>query len=403
MKAYLPTYTRAPRTFLEYSDLLIASEQRFRFHQELLAKGSNSAQSLADAYRIPLTDPMQKRQIAEDHASYYAYMMASLKNAETKLRFAAHEAALFLQRLRTGQVPISLIPRYFWGDLEIRDKVLAGWNDSRGVGTMDFETAFQAFDGQGMMKMNGGIVELTCDEVYRFCAKAFQTKVMSHIARQTKSIARNQTLVNSLIEDFEKLIEPEKEPPITLDKLEHLQKRSFPPCMHRIYSSLKKSGSLGFKGQFELSLFLKGLGLDAEQQEEFWKQLKEPGGVNIKAIYGDGEKDSYCPHSCVTMTTRERPKSVYQIQGCPFRYMAKSEMKMYLKKIDRGVTQSDIEDIVAKMPSQPQIACRLFFDSIFPDHPFPETQVTHPVEFFRESELRIKNLTTIQKVETSDQ
>jgi hypothetical protein len=104
----------------------------------------------------------------------------------------------------------------------------------------------------------------------------------------------------------------------------------------------------------------------------------------------DAHGKDYSPHCCVTMIMRECPKNVYQVQGCPFRYMAKSELKMYLRKMGRGARKEDIEAIGAKVPDHPQVACRLFFDAIFPDEHLDGAGITHPVEFFIESERRIK-------------
>ena len=373
---------------LAYSELLDAAEKRYRFHEDV--KSGKDVAAAAAEHGVVVEGPARKDVVAADHVAYYAYMMASLRSHETKVQFAENEAALFLQRLQISRVPVKAIPRYFWCDLEARDRVLEVWDEARDVGMMEFESAFELFDAQKMEMVDGRAVVRSKD-VYRFCAKMFQTKVMGHIQRQTKSIARNCTVVDALVNDFAKRIEPVEEPLVTLETLDQAQQRSFPPCMYRIYDSLKKSGMLAFKGQFELSLFLKGLGLSEQQQEEFWKCSKKPESVNIKTIYGlDEQGKDYCPHSCVTMATRERPKSVYQVQGCPFRYMARSEMKMYLKKIGRGSAKTDIEDILGKMPTQPQIACRMFFDSVFPNSPFPDTAMSHPVEFFKESEKRIR-------------
>ena len=171
-----------------------------------------------------------------------------------------------------------------------------------------------------------------------------------------------------------------------------MYKRSFPPCMYRIYESLKKSKILTFKAHFELALFLKGCGLDYNSQSVFWKIAKDPNLVNLKSVFGiGGAGKDYCPHSCVTMITREYPKNIYQTQGCPFRYMAKSEMKIYLKKINNAPRVSDLDLIISKVPDHPQVACRLFFDSIHKDSPFEKTGIAHPVEYFIQSEKRFKS------------
>jgi hypothetical protein len=159
--------------------------------------------------------------------------------------------------------------------------------------------------------------------------------------------------------------------------------------MFRILDILKKSKTLTFKAQFELSLFLKGLGLDYYDQCDFWKDFV--CHLNMTSVYGmDDHGKDYSPHCCVTMIMRECPKSIYQMQGCPFRYMARAEMKMYLRKMDRGLRKDDIDAIAGKVPDHPQVACRLFFDAMFPNEQLVNAGLSHPVEFFIESERRIK-------------
>jgi DNA primase large subunit len=156
--------------------------------------------------------------------------------------------------------------------------------------------------------------------------------------------------------------------------------------MARILDHLRRFGTLTFKAEFELSLFLKGIGLEPDAQAQFWHDAKFSGMVNITIVYA---KD-YAPHCCATMVTRECPKTVSEVQGCPFRCVARSEMKKYLGRTGWNIEKHDIEEIAGQMPEHPQVACRMLFNAVFPNESLENEGVSHPVEFFVESEKRIK-------------
>jgi hypothetical protein len=73
------------------------------------------------------------------------------------------------------------------------------------------------------------------------------------------------------------------------------------------------------------------------------------------------------------------------IQGCPFDTVPKPELKVFLKKMRRGVKHSEIEELVHLGP---QAACTKFFNGSFEDLPYRE-EITRPTEFFHESEKRL--------------
>ena len=88
---------------------------------------------------------------------------------------------------------------------------------------------------------------------------------------------------------------------------------------------------------------------------------------------------------------QDNPENPYQIQGCPFRYMMRAELKMYLKKMGRNVTNNIINELVQQVPEHPQVACRMFFDGCFPNNTYPYAGISHPIQYFKESETRLKH------------
>lgn len=422
---YIPIYSHSPSIELSYSDILKLAIQRAQFHERLKNEEKhynldyNMLRSIGIEFGIPFKRlTTNEPDIVIDQLSFFSLMMALLGDGideEIKKDFIKKEQRLMLYRLRTSKLSITEIDSKFWPDVNLRNTLILSYYEDKsqkknnnenidkrsfcdcenrndcdnGYFLLDFEIAFKYFK-PAKLNLKDGFAVLTIDDVYKIVVINYGKKLHKKLNKNSKK--SNLPLIESLWIDFSAALVKNKESLLTLSNIEEVSKRSFPPCMYRIYESLKKSKILTFKAHFELALFLKGCGLDYYAQTDFWKLSKDPNLVNLKSIFGiGGMGKDYCPHSCVTMITREYPKNIYQTQGCPFRYMAKSEMKLYLKKINNGPRVSDLEKIVSKVPDHPQVACRLFFDSIHKDFPFEKTAVSHPVEYFIQSENRIRS------------
>lgn len=422
---YLPTYSKSPSIELSYSDILKLAIQRDDFHERLKheEKQYNLDYTMLRSIGIEFGIPFKRlatneNDIVYDQLSFFSLMMTILgekTNEEIKNKYIKKEQKLMLYRLRASKLSIIEIDSKFWPDVNLRNIIIDsyvkedkqsqddynGKNDKSnfydcenrnncGYFELDFELAYQFFNPT-KLRLKNGFAILTIDDIYKIVAINFGKKLNKKLNKYSKKKDKIPA-IESLWIDFSAASQKNKEHLLTLDNFEEVYKRSFPPCMYRIYESLKKSKILTFKAHFELALFLKGCGLDYFAQSEFWKIAKDPNLVNLKSVFGiAGVGKDYCPHSCVTMITREYPKNIYQTQGCPFRYMAKSEMKLNLKKINNAPRVSDLEIIVSKVPDHPQVACRLFFDSIHKDNPYEKTGISHPVDYFIQSEKRIRS------------
>lgn len=392
---YIPTYSRAPKKELEYQDILARAENRYNFHRRLAFESKKrdlnygDLRCLAIEFKIPFkTFTTNKLDITDDHFSFFSLMMVSLDRKEG---FIKDEARLFLYRLKASGLSSVEIPDKFWTDKELRTKIIAG-GCTEDVYRINFVDAFQYFDPTELNIQNGYAV-LTIENIYDIVVHMFKERLMKKLKKFETSNEKNLPLIEALTSEFIAATKPKKEPYITLETYEEISQRSFPLCMLRISEAFKKSGILTFKARFELCLFLKGLGFDYYTQDEFWQRAKDPTLVNLKTIYGmsDGHVN-YSPHACLSMINRETPKNVYQIQGCPFRFMAKSEFKMYAKKTKKSLRNADIEAIADKVPDHPQLACRMLFDALYKDKPFKKPGMNHPVEYFVQSEKRIKSM-----------
>ncbi|EPY73223.1 hypothetical protein CB1_025522025 [Camelus ferus] len=59
---------------------------------------------------------------------------------------------------------------------------------------------------------------------------------------------------------------------ISLDQIDSLSTKSFPPCMRQLHKALRENHHLRHGGRMQYGLFLKGIGLTLEQALQFWKQ-----------------------------------------------------------------------------------------------------------------------------------
>ena len=102
---------------------------------------------------------------------------------------------------------------------------------------------------------------------------------------------------------------------ITADMVEDLV-MYFPPCMAMLYRKLKRDKKLKHNDRFQLSLFLKDIGLGVEEQVKFWAAIYSghktggPGGnlwadkrakysYGIRHMYGlEGRRVEYKSKSC---------------------------------------------------------------------------------------------------------
>jgi DNA primase large subunit len=210
------------------------------------------------------------------------------------------------------------------------------------------------------------------------------------------------TLATSLAAELNKLCHSTSV--LGLDNLDELACRSFPPCMARVLAALRRDHWATFKGRFELALFMKALGLDYFAQHNFWKaalrratpedewHFQSQVVLVLRQMYGlDDAEDDYAPHRCVCIVNHDAPPKKTMVQGCPFAALPKAELKVFLKTLRRGVAHADIEELTQFVPDRPAAACVAFFNGTFGDVPFKGDAFERPVDYFNESEWRMRN------------
>jgi DNA primase large subunit len=199
-------------------------------------------------------------EIEADRLSFFSLMMSSLQSDDARVAFSASEERLLYYRLVFSGVSAVQIDNYFWPSSAARAVILshsrlAGEDE---VFVLPFEEALTILEPAEVLLV-GGIVTLKIEQIYELVCRAFRLKILANMKRLEQQFARNDTLIKCLASELEKYIHPDVM--LSLDNLNELAARSFPPCMHRIVTSARKSHYATFKGRFELTLFMKSLGL----------------------------------------------------------------------------------------------------------------------------------------------
>jgi DNA primase large subunit len=406
--SYTPTYECVPNAELSFEEILSFAEKRYQFHRLLEFEEKHETveysriRTLSIEYDVPIkASSINKNDQILDEQSFYSLFLVCSRDEKEKEFFARCEARLLYYRLKLSYAPIKSIPEFFWLDREKRKLII---NSRTGTEEYAFPVPFEEVIDEvkypETLEIQAGMAVLSCEQVYQILQGYFEKIVLGYFERRKTTDSR---FVEYLVSEFlRETNDNDIEKILTLENYEELCKRSAPPCIYRIIESLNKSSQLSVKGRFELCMFFKFLGLDYFSQYIYWKthffnprnpdMFEKQIVPSLRYIYCiDGNKKRYQPHSCLALIGQDNPETPYQIQGCPFRYMMRAELKMYLKKMARSVKNDVINSLVEQVPEHPQIACKMFFDGCFPDRNLNYAGVSHPIQYFKESEARINN------------
>lgn len=404
---FTPTYQDVPKSELSFERILTLAEKRYQFHRLLEFEEKQDVveysriRTLSIEYDIPIkSSSVNKNDQNLDEQSFFSLFLVCSRDAEQRNFFARCEARLFYYRLKLSYAPIKSIPEFFWLDKEKRELIISSKTGTEECAfSVPFYEVISLVRSPEQLEIQEGNAFLTCEQVYQILETYFKEIVLGYFEKRKITDSK---FVAYLISEFDRETnDNDIEKILTLDNYEELCKRSAPPCIYRIIESLNKSSQLSVKGRFELCMFFKFLGFDYFSQYTYWKthffNPKNPDMFekqivpSLRYIYClDGNKKRYQPHSCIALIGQDNPETPYQIQGCPFRYMMRAELKMYLKKMARGVKNDVINTLVEQVPEHPQIACKMFFDGCFPNQEIEYAGISHPIQYFKESESRIK-------------
>lgn len=182
---------------------------------------------------------------------------------------------------------------------------------------------------------------------------------------------------------------------VTADMIDMLAKKSFPPCMQQLHTSMRRDHHLRHGGRQQYGLFLKGIGLSLEEAMKFWRnefmkiidgdKFDKQYSYNIRHNYGkEGKRADYTPYSCIKIIMSNTP-GPGDSHGCPFRHTDLDLLKQKLKAMSIGTVYYD-KIIESLKGGHYQVACTRYFEATHKrEVESIQSSISHPNQYFEES------------------
>ncbi|XP_066109077.1 DNA primase large subunit isoform X1 [Saccopteryx bilineata] len=413
-------------SLMEFENLAIDRVKLLKTVENLgvsYVKGTEQYQSKLEAevrkvkfsFRESLEDEYEPRR--RDHISHFILRLAYCQSEDLRRWFIQQEMDLL--RFRFSILPKDRIQDFLKDshlqfeavsveDKSLRDKIIAsspGLNESvelESVYKVPFADALDLFRVRKVY-LEDGFAYVPLKDIVAIILNEFRTKLSKALALTARSLPavqsdeRLQPLLTRLShsytgQDYSTLGNVGK---ISLDQIDSLSIKSFPPCMRQLHKVLRENHHLRHGGRMQYGLFLKGIGLTLEQALQFWKQEFIKGKMdpdkfdkgysyNIRHSFGkEGKRTDYTPFSCLKIILNN-PPGQGDYHGCPFRHsdpeLLKQKLQSY-KIAPGGISQ--ILDLVKG--SHYQVACQKYFEMT---HNVDDCgfSLNHPNQFFVESQ-----------------
>ncbi|XP_036173379.1 DNA primase large subunit isoform X1 [Myotis myotis] len=391
-------------------------------HESYQSKLEAEIRKLKFSYRENLEDEYDARR--KDHISHFILRLAYCQSDDLRRWFIQQEMDLL--RFRFSILPRDKIQDFLkdshlhfeaiskeektFSEKDILDSSFSSSEtsvpESESVYKIPFADALDLFRGRKVY-LQDGFAYVPSKDIVAIILNEFRTKLSKALALTARSLPavqsdeRLQPLLNHLShsytgQDYSTLGSAGK---ISLDQIDSLCTKSFPPCMRQLHKALRDTHHLRHGGRMQYGLFLKGIGLTLEQALQFWKQEFIRGKMdpdkfdkgysyNIRHSFGkEGKRTDYTPFSCLKIILNN-PPGQGDYHGCPFRHSDPELLKQKLQsyKISPGGI-SQILDLVKG--THYQVACQKYFEIT---HNVDDCgfSLNHPNQFFIESQ-RILN------------
>uniref|UniRef100_A0A8D0Y6W3 DNA primase large subunit n=1 Tax=Sus scrofa TaxID=9823 RepID=A0A8D0Y6W3_PIG len=279
-----------------------------------------------------------------------------------------------------------------------------------------FADALDLFRGRRVY-LEDGFAYVPLKDIVAIILNEFRTKLSKALALTARSLPavqsdeRLQPLLNHLSHSYtgQDYSAQGNAGKISLDQIDSLSTKSFPPCMRQLHRALRENHHLRHGGRMQYGLFLKGIGLTLEQALQFWKQEFIKGKMdpdkfdkgysyNIRHSFGkEGKRTDYTPYSCMKIILTN-PPSQGDYHGCPFRHsdpeLLRQKLQAY-KISPTGIAQ--ILDLVKG--THYQVACQKYFEVT---HNVDDCgfSLSHPNQFFFESQKILNGGKDLKKEST---
>ncbi|XP_003926410.1 DNA primase large subunit [Saimiri boliviensis] len=379
----------------------------------------NELRKLKFSYRENLEDEYEPRR--RDHISHFILRLAYCQSEDLRRWFIQQEMDLL--RFRFSILPKDKI-QDFLKDSHLQFEAISDKEKSlrereiiasspnltefklESIYKIPFADALDLFRGRKVY-LEDGFAYVPLKDIVAIILNEFRAKLSKALALTARSLPavqsdeRLQPLLNHLSHSYtgQDYSTQGNVGKISLDQIDSLSTKSFPPCMRQLHKALRENHHLRHGGRMQYGLFLKGIGLTLEQALQFWKQEFIKGKMdpdkfdkgysyNIRHSFGkEGKRTDYTPFSCLKIIL-SNPPSHGDYHGCPFRHSDPELLKQKLQsyKISPGGI-SQILDLVKG--THYQVACQKYFEMI---HNVDDCgfSLNHPNQFFFESQ-RILN------------
>lgn len=426
---YYPIYKNAPMHELGIEEIVSFADHRHRFHESIssLESGADPEKTFI-RYFIPYSMVLSKAdrtnrilpdnvnvdysQKEFDELGFYSLMIVSLRSNDTQHDFIERETQIFMYRLksRNNLTLDDIDSELFDEKLDLQQYFEPATNQFN----IPFEIIFPFIDVT-MANLKNGYVHLSMVDFTNFLGSLFKIYLTKKMAAFRKMKVHQNNLFDAIVELYEEkeIVFSSKQRTnfltLSLDDIETVASRSFPPCMFRMYQKLKQNHKLFHTGRIQFGLFLKGIGVSLNDSLKFWgNELSKLVGIegfekqyayNIRYNYGkEGSNKDFSPYSCMGILMKAPAPSGDQTHGCPFKTLSLDVNKTLIhsminsSKKFRGsnISKDDlITGLIEKGKKHPQISCTDLFNLIH-DKDFEDNIVQSPCSYYFESEDQYK-------------
>lgn len=175
---------------------------------------------------------------------------------------------------------------------------------------------------------------------------------------------------------------------------------NYPLCTKNLFHGLQQNHHLRHNGRQQLSLFLKGIGLNIDEALRFWSEAFTARGSNLtvdkfnkeykynfRHNYGlEGSRINYRPWDCKTILSKPRPARG-EFHGCPYRDWNMDKLTAELSSMKLSPTQVN-SVLESCQKNEFTIACTKVYEGTH-GHTGMEiddqTHITHPNLYFERS------------------
>ncbi|XP_008844726.1 DNA primase large subunit [Nannospalax galili] len=380
------------------------------------------------SYRENLEDEYEPRR--RDHISHFILRLAYCQSEDLRRWFIQQEMDLL--RFRFNILPKDKIQNFLkdshlhFEAISDEEKTLreqeiiasspslngVKW-ESESVYKIPFADALDLFRGRRVY-LEDGFAYVPLKDIVAIILNEFRANLSKALALTARSLPtvqsdeRLQPLLNHLSHSYtgQDYSTQRNAGKISLDQIDSLSTKSFPPCMRQLHKALRDNHHLRHGGRMQYGLFLKGIGLTLEQALQFWKQEFIKGKMdpdkfdkgysyNIRHSFGkEGKRTDYTPFSCMKIILTN-PPSQGDYHGCPFRHSDPELLKQKLQAFKISPTGiSQILDLVKG--THYQVACQKYFEMT---HNVDDCgfSLNHPNQFFLESQRLLTGGKDIKK------